>query len=118
MLMTNVIFFYFQVKCSLKFHSIPFCSLQLQCFTFRAFTSSHFLSVLQVQRVLKVLEKPFSSQPGLECPTWVGGGESSKRGERDEGEEPQQEAASTSSARDPIPYDSKPPAWANEICVT
>uniref|UniRef100_A0A8C4NV73 Selenoprotein O n=1 Tax=Dicentrarchus labrax TaxID=13489 RepID=A0A8C4NV73_DICLA len=49
----------------------------------------------EVQRVLKVLEKPFSS---------------------DEGEEQQQ--ASTSTARTPVPYDSKPPAWANEICVT
>uniref|UniRef100_A0A665V301 Selenoprotein O n=1 Tax=Echeneis naucrates TaxID=173247 RepID=A0A665V301_ECHNA len=48
----------------------------------------------EVQRVLKVLEKPFSSQPGLELPAWAGG------------------------ARSPIPYDSKPPAWAHEICVT
>lgn len=71
----------------------------------------------EVQRVLKVLEKPFSSQPGLEFPAWVGGGE---QGERDEGEEHQQEEASTSTsaARDPVPYHSKPPAWANEICVT
>ncbi|KAM9352166.1 selenoprotein O1 [Symphorus nematophorus] len=73
----------------------------------------------EVQRVLKVLEKPFSSQPGLELPVWVGGGsEAVQQGERDEGEEQQQEAASTSMARNPVPYDSKPPAWANEICVT
>uniref|UniRef100_A0A8C4HYC4 Selenoprotein O n=1 Tax=Dicentrarchus labrax TaxID=13489 RepID=A0A8C4HYC4_DICLA len=70
----------------------------------------------EVQRVLKVLEKPFSSQPGLELPAWVGGGEATEQGERDEGEEQQQ--ASTSTARTPVPYDSKPPAWANEICVT
>lgn len=71
----------------------------------------------EVQRVLKVLEKPFSSQPGLELPAWVGGGGTSAEGERDEGEEQQQEAA-TSMPRNPVPYDSKPPAWANEICVT
>lgn len=71
----------------------------------------------EVQRVLKVLEKPFSSQPGLELPAWVGGGGTSAEGERDEGEEQQQEAA-TSMARNPVPYDSKPPAWAHEICVT
>ncbi|XP_035765841.1 selenoprotein O1 isoform X2 [Neolamprologus brichardi] len=69
----------------------------------------------EVQRVLKVLEKPFSSQPGLELPAWVGGGGTSAEGERDEGEEQQQEAATS---RNPVPYDSKPPAWANEICVT
>lgn len=72
----------------------------------------------EVQRVLKVLEKPFSFQPGLELPTWVGGGKVTEQGERDEGEEQQPEAASTSTARNPVPYDSKPPAWANEICVT
>ncbi|KAL4006032.1 hypothetical protein ACER0C_005745 [Sarotherodon galilaeus] len=71
----------------------------------------------EVQRVLKVLEKPFSSQPGLELPAWVGGGGTSAEGERDEGEEQQQEAT-TSMARNPVPYDSKPPAWAHEICVT
>ncbi|KAM9377891.1 selenoprotein O1 [Pholidichthys leucotaenia] len=71
----------------------------------------------EVQRVLKVLEKPFSSQVGLELPAWVGGGGTSTQGERDEGEEPQQEA-SPSTARGPVPYDSKPPAWARGICVT
>lgn len=71
----------------------------------------------EVQRVLKVLEKPFSSQPGLELPAWVGGGGTSAGGERDEGEEQQQEAT-TSMPRNPVPYDSKPPAWAHEICVT
>ncbi|TKS73193.1 Selenoprotein O [Collichthys lucidus] len=72
----------------------------------------------EVQRVLKVLEKPFSLQPGLELPAWAGKGESAEQGERDEGEEQQQEAASTSTARNPVPYDSKPPSWAHEICVT
>lgn len=85
---------------------------------FVALTNSQFPSALQVQRVLKVLEKPFSQQPGLEFPAWAGSGEAAKQGERDEGEESQQEGASSSSARNPVPYDSKPPAWANEICVT
>lgn len=71
----------------------------------------------EVQQVLKVLEKPFASQPGLELPAWVGRGGATEQGERDEGEEQQQEA-STSTARNPVPYDSKPPAWAHEICVT
>lgn len=71
----------------------------------------------EVQQVLKVLEKPFSSQPGLELPAWVGGGGTTAQGERDEGEE-QQQGASTCTARNPVPYDSKPPAWAHEICVT
>lgn len=74
--------------------------------------------------MLKVLEKPFSSQPGLEFPAWVDGGAPNKQAERDEGEEEeddddqQQEAASKSTARIPVPYDSRPPAWAREICVT
>uniref|UniRef100_A0A8C2JYX4 Selenoprotein O n=1 Tax=Cyprinus carpio TaxID=7962 RepID=A0A8C2JYX4_CYPCA len=46
----------------------------------------------EVQRVLKVLEKPFSVQEGLEN--------------------------SGAEARVLVPYDSKPPMWANEICVT
>uniref|UniRef100_A0A3Q2PDJ9 Selenoprotein O n=1 Tax=Fundulus heteroclitus TaxID=8078 RepID=A0A3Q2PDJ9_FUNHE len=72
----------------------------------------------EVQRVLKVLEKPFSSQPGLELPAWVGSRGSSARAEREDGEEQQQGAAAPSKAADPVPYDSKPPAWARQICVT
>ncbi|KAM4553778.1 selenoprotein O1 [Fundulus diaphanus] len=72
----------------------------------------------EVQRVLKVLEKPFSSQPGLELPAWVGSLGSSARGEREDGEEQQQGAAAPSKATDSVPYDSKPPAWARQICVT
>lgn len=82
------------------------------------FICSHFLSGLQVQRVLKVLEEPFSSQPGLKFPAWVGADAEATQGERDEGAEPPPEGASTSTAKNPVPYDSKPPAWANEICVT
>lgn len=75
----------------------------------------------QVQRVLKVLEKPYSSQPGLEFPAWKGSdSEAANQGERDEGEEQQDEVASSSlpPPRNPVSYDSKPPAWAGEICVT
>ncbi|KAM9754047.1 selenoprotein O1 [Menidia menidia] len=69
----------------------------------------------EVQQVLKVLERPFSSQPGLELPAWFGGRGTAAQGEREEGEEPLPEA---SSSRDPVPYDSRPPAWAQKICVT
>lgn len=63
----------------------------------------------QVQRVLKVLEKPFSVQEGLEQPGLEARGGAAAPEERDEtGEE----------ARVLVPYDSKPPIWANEICVT
>uniref|UniRef100_A0A1A8CWK2 Selenoprotein O n=1 Tax=Nothobranchius kadleci TaxID=1051664 RepID=A0A1A8CWK2_NOTKA len=71
----------------------------------------------EVQRVLSVLEKPFSSQPGLELPARVSGHGTTAQMERDEGEE-QQQQASSSAARNPVPYDSKPPAWAQELCVT
>lgn len=70
----------------------------------------------EVQRVLKVLEKPFSSQPGLELPTWVGKQGGTEEREREEAEEEQ--SASTSTVRNALPYDSKPPTWAQEICVT
>lgn len=70
----------------------------------------------EVQRVLKVLEKPFSSQPGLELPTWVGKHGGTEEGEREEAED--EPSASTSTVRSALPYDSKPPAWAQEICVT
>ncbi|XP_019749594.1 selenoprotein O1 [Hippocampus comes] len=72
----------------------------------------------EVRRVLKVLEKPFSSQPGLEVPAWVGQGGATQQGERDDGEEQQEEVASASTVRNPVPYDSKPPAWSQAICVT
>lgn len=78
-----------------------------------------FYSAPQVQRVLKVLEKPYSSQPGLEFPAWEGSnGEAANQEERHEGEEQPREVASSSTSRSPVSYDSKPPAWASEICVT
>uniref|UniRef100_A0A8C1ZHN7 Selenoprotein O n=1 Tax=Cyprinus carpio TaxID=7962 RepID=A0A8C1ZHN7_CYPCA len=70
----------------------------------------------EVQRVLKVLEKPFSVQEGLEKPGWVGRGGAVDSGERDETGE--QGNTSGAEARVLVPYDSKPPMWANEICVT
>lgn len=76
-------------------------------------------SAPQVQRLLKVLEKPYGSQPGLEFPAWEGdNGEPANQGERDEGEEQQPEVASSSPSRNLVSYSSKPPAWAGEICVT
>ncbi|XP_033823974.1 selenoprotein O1 isoform X1 [Periophthalmus magnuspinnatus] len=91
----------------------------------------------EVQRVLKVLEKPFTAQPGLELPTWVGKHGTTEEGEREEAEGEREEAegereeaegereeaeeeptASTSTVRSALPYDSKPPAWAQQICVT
>lgn len=72
----------------------------------------------EVQRVLKVLEKPFSSQPGLELPAWAGSRGSTAQRERDEGEEQQEGTTASTTAIDPLPYDSKPPEWARKICVT
>ncbi|KAL7878663.1 hypothetical protein AOLI_G00096370 [Acnodon oligacanthus] len=73
----------------------------------------------EVQRVLKVLEKPFCVQDGLEQPGWLGRGGVEEPGERDEGEqgEPEEDGRGAEN-RVLVPYDSKPPAWANEICVT
>ncbi|KAG7454540.1 hypothetical protein MATL_G00260730 [Megalops atlanticus] len=72
----------------------------------------------EVQRVLKVLEKPFSAQPGLEQPGWVHRGGVREQGERDEGAEGQEEEAAGPASRPCVPYDSKPPLWASELCVT
>lgn len=71
----------------------------------------------EVQRVLKVLEKPFSVQEGLEQPGWMGRGGAADPGEREETEE-EGSNSSGAGARGLVPYDSKPPVWANEICVT
>ncbi|KAI7802520.1 selenoprotein O [Triplophysa rosa] len=73
----------------------------------------------EVQRVLKVLEKPFSVQEGLEQPNWVGRGGVDNPGESDEtGEEGNTSGSPGAEPRVLVPYDSKPPVWANEICVT
>jgi len=56
-----------------------------------------------------VLEKPFSVQEGLEQPGLEARGGAAAPEERDE---------TRGEARVLVPYDSKPPIWANEICVT
>lgn len=58
-----------------------------------------------------MLEKPFSLQEGLEQPGLEAGGGAAAPEERDETGEGVE-------ARVLVPYDSKPPIWANEICVT
>uniref|UniRef100_A0A8C9VEA8 Selenoprotein O n=1 Tax=Scleropages formosus TaxID=113540 RepID=A0A8C9VEA8_SCLFO len=70
----------------------------------------------EVQRVLKVLEKPYEAQPGLEQPSWMGpgGAEVQRQGV----EEGSQEEGAVATSRPCIPYDSKPPTWASELCVT
>ncbi|KAJ8245333.1 hypothetical protein GJAV_G00269660 [Gymnothorax javanicus] len=70
----------------------------------------------EVQRVLKVLEKPFSAQPGLEQSVWA-----HRAGDREVGgatEEGAEEEAGPAPSQSHITYDSKPPVWATEICVT
>lgn len=69
--------------------------------------------------MLKVLEKPFSTQLGLEQTSWLGRrGAEGQRNEGGEEEEEAQQGAEAASSRMRVPYDSKPPVWANEICVT
>ncbi|XP_010881667.2 selenoprotein O1 [Esox lucius] len=71
----------------------------------------------EVQQVLKVLQKPFTfTQLGLEKPRGLRPGRMEEHGERDDGG--QQESEPAASSRMSVPYDSKPPVWANEICVT
>ncbi|CAL8262939.1 unnamed protein product [Merluccius merluccius] len=67
----------------------------------------------EVQRLLKVLEDPFSAQPSLEQPAKEGQGTA---GEAEE--EPQGAASSTAASKGAVPYDSRPPAWASGICVS
>ena len=70
----------------------------------------------QVRRILKVLEKPFSTQPGLEEPGRARrAGRGQEAGAREEGA---QEEAGPAPRHPGVPYDSKPPVWASEICVT
>ncbi|MFT7799201.1 selenoprotein O isoform X1 [Arapaima gigas] len=61
----------------------------------------------EVQRVLKVLEKPYEAQVGLEQP---------RQAARGGAEEGAQEEGAASTSRSCVPYDSKPPPWATELC--
>ncbi|KAJ8374107.1 hypothetical protein SKAU_G00046870 [Synaphobranchus kaupii] len=65
----------------------------------------------EVQRILKVLENPFSAQPGLEQPG--GGAEGQVRNEGGA-----EEGAGPTSRHPSVAYHSKPPIWASEICVS
>ncbi|KAM9401986.1 protein adenylyltransferase SelO-1, mitochondrial-like [Salvelinus alpinus] len=72
----------------------------------------------EVRRVLKVLENPYSAHPESELPggpktfgeRYQKGMEKDKEGRKDEGR--------TDGNQNCVPYDSKPPVWAREICVT
>lgn len=73
----------------------------------------------QVQRVLKVLEKPFCTQESLELPgqmVRLGSEEAQKKDE--EAQREAEEDVTGAENRVIVSYDSKPPAWATKICVT
>ncbi|XP_067284195.1 selenoprotein O2 isoform X2 [Pseudorasbora parva] len=76
----------------------------------------------EVQRVLKVLENPYSVSPDLESRAWsAGSGSDSEQAdvnsiERQEVNKNTQSKAAADTYR--LPYNSKPPAWARMICVT
>lgn len=73
----------------------------------------------EVQRVLKVLEKPFCTQEDLELPGYMvrqGSQESQNRNE--DGRRETEEDVTGAENRVIVSYDSKPPAWAAKICVT
>lgn len=63
----------------------------------------------EVNRVLKVLESPYTEQAGLHRPGSVHQAGSS---------EEESSADSASAPRSCLPYDSKPPAWVSELAVT
>lgn len=74
----------------------------------------------QVQRVLKVLEKPFCTQEGLELPGCMVRQEPEEAQERgeEEGQREAEEAGTGAENRVIVSYDSKPPGWAAKISVT
>ncbi|KAF7698966.1 selenoprotein O1, partial [Silurus meridionalis] len=74
----------------------------------------------EVQRVLKVLEKPFCTQEELEQPGWMERQRSEEARESNE-EERQREAEEDYAGAENrviVSYDSKPPAWAAKLSVT
>lgn len=58
----------------------------------------------EVQRLLKVLEKTFSTQPGLEQLSWLDQGVVEAQGEME------QQVAEAAASQMRVPYDSKPPS--------
>ncbi|KAF5897516.1 selenoprotein O [Clarias magur] len=72
----------------------------------------------EVQRVLKVLEKPFCPQEGLELPGRMVSQDEAQERNEEEGRREAEEDATAAGSRVIVSYDSKPPAWAAKICVT
>lgn len=72
----------------------------------------------EVQRLLKVLENPYSVQPDLKHPIWPGKGSpcEAKGFTRLNMEDGREQHGMTGTGC--LPYNSKPPEWAREICVT
>lgn len=68
----------------------------------------------EVQKVLKVLEKPFCLEEGMELPSHM----VQRQNRNEEGEREAEEDVRGAENRAIVSYDSKPPAWAAEICVT
>lgn len=75
----------------------------------------HYFKPFQVQRVLKILENPYSGSPDLESPLWSDQADVNSIKRQEVMENKQGKAASDTHR---IPYNSKPPAWARMICVT
>lgn len=80
----------------------------------------HYFKSFQVQRVLKVLENPYSISPDLESPVWSAGSELDQADFNSIKRQEVMENTQRKAAADPhrIPYNSKPPAWARVVCVT
>lgn len=74
----------------------------------------------EVQRVLRVLENPYSVSPDLECPVWSAGrGSGQADGISIKAEEVMENTQrKTAAETHHIPYNSKPPEWAKAISVT
>lgn len=89
-------------KCSLKNYLDVFEIQFRLCYKLDV---SSFLS--QVGKVLKLLEKPYED---TECASEVA--------EEEEEEAVATASACSSPARRRVPYSSKPPLWASELCVT
>ncbi|KAM4615563.1 selenoprotein O2 [Polymixia lowei] len=67
----------------------------------------------EVRRILKVLENPYSNTHGPELPDG-----SNTRSERDQKGREWRNQGKRDHNEPPVAYDSKPPAWARDICIT